>query len=289
RDKDTILADGTDKSTLTLTLNDALNQKVKGQAVEFVTDKGTVGATTDNHDGTYTAALTAAPGVTGTANISVKVGGNVFGTLKTTVTLAAIAAFKDILVRDGHTFNIGDGFPSTADINSLFEIRIKGATASDYDWHADKRWVGVIDGKVTFTSTPTSKEKITITATPKSGPGYVQKSSLHYSFTITDWFINHAGYGKLEWLVAKTKCTGSDDIPTKDNLTKGTSVRGVGSYWSEWGRDSLPGNLGDGYWTSTPSSPGSRLVVDSDGQVSETADGTVSGSSFVFVVCHRTL
>ncbi|MCK6880144.1 Ig-like domain-containing protein, partial [Enterobacter bugandensis] len=69
RDKDTIPADGTTASTLTLTLHDSLDHPVKGQTVVFVSDKGTVGATTDNGDGTYTAALTAAAGVTGTANI----------------------------------------------------------------------------------------------------------------------------------------------------------------------------------------------------------------------------
>ena len=65
RSKNTILADWTYKSTLTLTLDDILDQKVKDQSVEFVTDKGTVSSTTDNHDGTYTADLTAAPGITG--------------------------------------------------------------------------------------------------------------------------------------------------------------------------------------------------------------------------------
>ncbi|MGX5057225.1 invasin domain 3-containing protein, partial [Enterobacter asburiae] len=60
RSTDHILADGTDKSTLKLKLHDALDHPMNGQTVEFVTDKGTVGATTDNHDGTYTADLTAA-------------------------------------------------------------------------------------------------------------------------------------------------------------------------------------------------------------------------------------
>ncbi|EPA1042556.1 Ig-like domain-containing protein [Enterobacter bugandensis] len=77
RDKDTILADGADKSTLTLTLHDTLDHPVKGQPVDIVTDKGTVRATTDNHDGTYTAELTAAPGTAaGTANITVDIAGD---------------------------------------------------------------------------------------------------------------------------------------------------------------------------------------------------------------------
>ncbi|MGX5057208.1 Ig-like domain-containing protein, partial [Enterobacter asburiae] len=60
RSKPAILADGADKAILKLTLHDAQDHPVKGQTVDIVTDKGTVGGTTDNGDGTYTAELTAA-------------------------------------------------------------------------------------------------------------------------------------------------------------------------------------------------------------------------------------
>ncbi|MCK6879714.1 Ig-like domain-containing protein, partial [Enterobacter bugandensis] len=132
RDKDTILADGTDKSTLTLTLNDALNQKVKGQTVVFVTDRGTVGATTDNGDGTYTAALTAAAGVTGTANITVKVGGNTFGSLKTTVEVktATPDMAKSGIKLDNTAYVAGTDMGVTVTLHDALDVGVAGAADS---------------------------------------------------------------------------------------------------------------------------------------------------------------
>ncbi|MCK6880088.1 Ig-like domain-containing protein, partial [Enterobacter bugandensis] len=167
RDKDTILADGTDKSTLTLTLHDTLDHPVKGQTVVFVTDKGTVGATTDNHDGTYTAALTAAPGVTGTADITVKVGGNAFGTLKTTVTLTALPPLpgKSSLDRDKDTI-LADGTDKstlTLTLHDTLDHPVKGQTVV---FVSDKGTVGATtdnhDG--TYTAALTAAPGVTGTA-----------------------------------------------------------------------------------------------------------------------------
>ncbi|MGX5057242.1 Ig-like domain-containing protein, partial [Enterobacter asburiae] len=90
RNTPSIVANGATTSTLKLTLKDAQNRAVKGQTVKFVSDlaDSTVGATTDNGDGTYTADLTGTSG--GTAHITVKVGGSLFGSLSTSVTLTAL-------------------------------------------------------------------------------------------------------------------------------------------------------------------------------------------------------
>ncbi|PVZ87889.1 invasin [Serratia sp. S1B] len=86
---DSIVANGTQTSTLTLTLNDANGNAVSGQTVAFVSDlaNSKVGAVTDNGNGTYTATLS---GITaGTAHLTVTVGGNAFAVNTASVTLTA--------------------------------------------------------------------------------------------------------------------------------------------------------------------------------------------------------
>ncbi|HHU4047297.1 TPA: invasin domain 3-containing protein [Enterobacter cloacae] len=85
----TIVADGKAASTITLTLNDANNNPVSGQAVAFNSSLSgvTIGTAKDNGDGTYTALLT---GITaGTASITTTVGGTGLGVTAATVTLTA--------------------------------------------------------------------------------------------------------------------------------------------------------------------------------------------------------
>ncbi|EPA1042907.1 Ig-like domain-containing protein, partial [Enterobacter bugandensis] len=79
--------DGATASTLELTLKDVLGQTIKGQHVQFVSDLANtfIGSVTDHGDGTYTAKLTGSRA--GTANITVKVDGNVLEGLGTSVTL----------------------------------------------------------------------------------------------------------------------------------------------------------------------------------------------------------
>ncbi|MCK6880040.1 Ig-like domain-containing protein, partial [Enterobacter bugandensis] len=175
RDKDTILADETDRSTLTLTLHDSLGNPVKGQTVVFVADRGTAGATTDNHDGTYTADLTAAPGVTGTANITVKVGGKDFGagTLKTTVdvTTATPAEAQSGIKLDSNTYPQGGEITATVELKDIKGNELNGqestiGSAVDIPGTINKTgWTKVSKGTYTATftpSTPKTNQKATL-------------------------------------------------------------------------------------------------------------------------------
>lgn len=85
----TIVADGTTASTVTLSIKDANNNAVSGQAVTFTSSLGgsSIGSVRDNGDGTYSAPLT---GITaGTATITATVNGTSFGVSSATVTLTA--------------------------------------------------------------------------------------------------------------------------------------------------------------------------------------------------------
>ncbi|HAS8353859.1 TPA: hypothetical protein I7721_22620, partial [Vibrio vulnificus] len=88
---DTIVADDTKTSAITLTLKDVNNNPAPGQAVTFATtldnNKTTISATTDNGDGTYSATIKGT--LAGKAPVTVKVGGESFAVTGKTVTLAA--------------------------------------------------------------------------------------------------------------------------------------------------------------------------------------------------------
>ncbi|ANY67777.1 hypothetical protein BBD42_15855 [Paenibacillus sp. BIHB 4019] len=72
----TLTADGASQSTVSITLKDAYGNALTsgGATVTVSATTGTVGAVTDNGDGTYTATLTA-PTTVGTATVSATVGG----------------------------------------------------------------------------------------------------------------------------------------------------------------------------------------------------------------------
>ena len=72
-----LTADGTSQTAITVKLKDAHGNALPsgGAAVAITTTAGTVSAVTDNHNGTYTATLTA-PVTAGTATVSASVGGS---------------------------------------------------------------------------------------------------------------------------------------------------------------------------------------------------------------------
>ncbi|TXK70080.1 S-layer homology domain-containing protein, partial [Paenibacillus sp. N3.4] len=73
----TLTADGTSQTTVSVNLKDAQGNALTtgGATVAITSTLGTVGPVTDNHNGTYTATLTA-PTTVGTATISASVGGS---------------------------------------------------------------------------------------------------------------------------------------------------------------------------------------------------------------------
>ncbi|MGJ7067463.1 invasin domain 3-containing protein, partial [Morganella morganii] len=91
---DSIVADNTAESTITLTLKDANDNPATGLTVAFESSldskKTTISEVTDNSDGTYSATLKGT--LAGKADITVKVGGESFAVTGKTVTLTADSA-----------------------------------------------------------------------------------------------------------------------------------------------------------------------------------------------------
>ncbi|MGC6062013.1 invasin domain 3-containing protein, partial [Enterobacter kobei] len=106
-----IKANGSDSSTVTLTLHDANDNPVSGQMVTFAiggVDKTSLTAVSDNGDGTYTAALTGAQ--VGEAGIKASVNGTELGSLGATVTLLPDSATAQVSSLSTVTDNaIADG------------------------------------------------------------------------------------------------------------------------------------------------------------------------------------
>ncbi|MCK2182012.1 hypothetical protein MUN35_20210 [Hafnia paralvei] len=74
--------------------------------------------------------------------------------------------------------------PTTGFKGAEFTLELSNASATDYDWKANASWVSVSDGVVSFTGTGT-KDKVTITGTPKSGG-----TAITYSFTLSSWYCS---------------------------------------------------------------------------------------------------
>ncbi|KFF76269.1 hypothetical protein IY40_25100, partial [Serratia marcescens] len=162
----------------------------------------------------------------------------------------------EALIVNGHLFPVSAGFPSTGFNGATFTLRLKDASASDFNWAANASWVNVNDGVVSFTGQGTGSS-VTITATPKTGG-----NAITYSFNLKKWFTNK-GNQSMTWEQANMNCS----LPRVDELTNSTSryvngrwtpenpSRAVGALWSEWGN---PQNYsGSGFvvyerWTSDP-------------------------------------
>ncbi|MEG1346643.1 MAG: inverse autotransporter beta domain-containing protein, partial [Hafnia sp.] len=88
---DSIVANGTASSTLTLTLKDSNGRPLTGEKVDFVSSLmgSAVSNITDHSDGTYTATLTSTK--TGNTSVSVKINSNDFGLSPVSVALTADA------------------------------------------------------------------------------------------------------------------------------------------------------------------------------------------------------
>jgi adhesin/invasin len=83
---DTLVANNSDTSLVTLTLRDGHNNPVSGQTVVFSSTLGSVGNVTEGADGVYRASLSAGT-VAGTASVTVNVGGSALGVTPATVLL----------------------------------------------------------------------------------------------------------------------------------------------------------------------------------------------------------
>ena len=206
RTPDTILANATDKSTLELTLRDTLGHPVKGQVVEFMTDKGTVGATTDNQDGTYMAALTARPDVGGgTANITVKVGGKRFGMLKTTVTVGSIDpdARRSAILLDHPSYVVGNDMHVTVYLKNEINMPLIGdaghlTSTSITSPGAEQKTPWVDKGDGSYTATFTAKNVIRSTISLKLASG-TTNSDLYDITGSTSYGASTSGKKVILW------------------------------------------------------------------------------------------
>ena len=106
-------ADGTATATVSVSVRDNLNQPQAGLVLLVVPELGSVGAVTDNGNGTYTATLTA-PLVSGTGLVTVSAGGEAVG--QQTVTFTPADADNDGLSNDDEDLN-GDGDPTNDDLD----------------------------------------------------------------------------------------------------------------------------------------------------------------------------
>ncbi|MCW7680235.1 hypothetical protein OM393_24470, partial [Serratia bockelmannii] len=282
---------------VTVTLKDAAGNAVSGQtdslkdvAVPNAVLKGAWTETAANsgvYSGTYTAQQT---------------GTGLKATLKHTGWSREVASkayviasltFEAVIV-GGHQFPVSAGFPSTGFSGATFTLKLKDASASDFNWAANASWVNVNDGVVSFTGQGTGSS-VTITATPKTGG-----NAITYSFNLKKWFTRK-GNQTMSWRQANMTCS----LPRIDELTDSTAriingawiennpSRAVGPLWSEWGdlanysNSGFDGLYSDFLWT-LEQHPNSRnnhyLVYLNSGRV--TSGNDLTG---YYVVCRQEL
>ncbi|EAN2043936.1 invasin [Salmonella enterica] len=251
--------------TVTVTLKDMAGNAVTGMATALDTGTVVVANATlkpgsnwqDHNDGSYSAVYTAKTAGTGLkAAVTLSGWSDTVESATYAVTLMTTLP-KDISV-NGYTFAANAGFPTTGFKEAKFTLELTGGNPSDYDWRSDAPWVSVNNGEVSFTGTGT-KDKVTITGTPKSGVG----SIITYSFALKSWFTE---ISTKTWYKADTECNAlaGSGVPTVAQLTDNashpngyTAKRGIlGGLWSEWGNMLNYSGAGFSnfyYWTSVRS------------------------------------
>ncbi|HGA3141970.1 TPA: invasin domain 3-containing protein, partial [Enterobacter hormaechei] len=231
--------------TVTVTLKDNDGNPVTGQQAALTPTSVTVpNATpkegsgwTDNEDGTYRATYTAETASTEN-QASLKLNG--WSDSRTSDKYAitkVVKEVKDITV-NGYTFAKDAGFPTTGFTGATFTLNTENGSAADYTWETNASWVSVNSGVVTFTGKGTG-DKVSIIGTPVSGEEY----TVEYSFTLHTWFDPSGGRGPNNpkfnsWTAAQKQCAalpGKTSLPSSQQVSRGSFVRGVGSLWSEYG------------------------------------------------------
>ena len=300
-----IVADNSATSTLTLTLTDQNNAPQPGKPVTFSVAGvigTTLGAVTDNGNGAYTATV---KGTTaGTATVTATANGAAVAGAQATVTLTAPQPQFTLTAnthKNPYTFGAGSGFPTTGFAGATFTVTglPGGTTAADYTWAAQHQGGGNVSwlsldqaGVVTFNSTPSSSEKrVEVIATPKAGG-----QPLGYQFTLNSWFIHSGTTFLMDWSGANTFCSSQSgySLPTVAQVTNesGTGAydptRVVGNLWSEWGsvrNYSAAGFSGYSYWMLDQGSSGEHYSVYVVGGYA----GLNDDSYPYYVMCRQTL
>lgn len=278
---DSIMADNTETSMLTLRLTDQNGTAHPGQKVSFsvagVTGT-TISAVSDNGNGAYTAVLKG--NVAGKASISTMVNGSELSGALVSVTLKLPLPPRYSLTAethlDPHTHSNNSGFPTTGFKGATFTVTglPGGTTPADYNWKVQTNgggnvnWLSVDQtGVVIFNNKPSSHDKsVEIIAKPKSGG-----DPLGYRFTLKDWLVNGgaASYTRSE---ANALCVSlSASLPAVSVLTNhsgytATKVRGTGAMYNEWGAQFYyKAGFSSGRWALDRSNmPGYSYVVNMD-------------------------
>ncbi|WP_447873521.1 hypothetical protein [Serratia fonticola] len=193
---------------------------------------------------------------------------------------------------NGHNFEPSSGFPTTGFTGATYQIIMNGnlVNNSKYIWTTSQpSWMTVSNGNVTFTAKPTSEQKTyAITVTPKEG-GLTQTMSA----TVGSWYttnMNGSDAIMMNWSPANGWCDGSASrgvLPTVAQLTHssktgGTTSRGIGALWNEWGSWYHIGY--SGFWTSEADSIYHYFVKHANGTAARSRD---AGS--LYVMCRQDL
>lgn len=199
--------------------------------------------------------------------------------------------FKNVLV-NGHTFNVGENFPTTGFEGATFTLQLESGNAADLNWKSNASWVAVNEGKVTFIGQGDNQE-VVITATSRSNTAEVIK----YSFRLNTWYSKGRGTPTtfIQWEQARDDCNTMGNgyrLPTFIELAAGAyTPRQVGILWNEWGNfDGYPlsGIPGGAHWTSDldPYNSGWYGFVYMG---SSSVDAYQSGSLRAYTICRKQL
>ncbi|MCB5320409.1 Ig-like domain-containing protein, partial [Yersinia massiliensis] len=235
--------------------------------------------------------LTPASGMTNSSGeifSSVTKSGSTGGKTTITATISGLAANDSLLVNfltlrevnsvvapGSYVFTFNKGFPTTGYSNAKFQINASGNITSNtnYDWTSNETISTSVDneGNVTLIDSNVRNKLVKITARDNI-------NAYRYEFKVTSWFIS-GSYRKFS--DAENYCsTNGMVIPSRDQLTQGTNIRGIGSLWSEWQKPTswASGDANTAYWSNTQPSamPGYRYMVNivtGDGTVPKVSDG----------------
>ncbi|MCQ4111573.1 Ig-like domain-containing protein, partial [Aeromonas sp. JL9] len=191
-----------------------------------------------------------------------------------TSNIVLVDAFESFLdLKAGTTYySVDQGFPSTGFVGAKFKLRVRnGAGADEYDWYSSAEWVQVsAEGVVSFVSQGDSNP-VTIIAEPKG-----QGVRFAYTFRVAKWFLGNEG-DYVTWAEAEDWCsTQGLKQASREELTRGEDVTGMGSLISEWstamsGAASI--GVGGGTWTREAFDDSSHYyVVISRGDIGIEAD-----------------
>ncbi|MGY0148204.1 invasin domain 3-containing protein [Edwardsiella tarda] len=244
-DKPTVIGDGSDTATLTLTLRDSENRPVTGIESRLtlryeIQDGFSDGSPVITHpvestagSGVYTATVKSSS--FGQVSVTPELSGTDLAMTPTSLAITFAAVTGLTTTANPYQFSASSGFPTTGFTGAAFQVLINDTAANNgqYTWSTDQPgWTSVdASGGVRFSGTPSSTTNtVTVSAEPTAGG-----STVSYTFTVNAWFKNNGGnYGS--WTVVRDWCSDKGGLPSKSQVSNGlNSARTVGTLWNEWG------------------------------------------------------